>query len=50
MSMEGWTEFTKIISAPGEWADLTKAPVTIKFYEYTDSGERSGRGDGGEAG
>ena len=39
--MEGWTEYSKIIAAPGTWADLTKTPVTIQFYEYAQGGART---------
>jgi len=40
-SMAGWTEYSKVIAAPGTWADITKTPLTVQFYQYTDTGERT---------
>lgn len=39
--MEGWNEYSKVIAAPGTWADITKTPVTVQFYEYAEGGART---------
>lgn len=39
--MEGWNEYSQIIAAPGQWADITKTPVTVAFYSYAKGGART---------
>ena len=39
--MEGWTEYTKRIAAPGQWGETKKEGVTVHFYTYTDSGKKT---------
>jgi len=39
--MEGWTEYTERIAAPGQWGDLSKEGVTVHFFTYTDTGKQT---------
>ncbi len=39
--MAGWKEYTARIAAPGTWGDITKAGVTVQFYQYQESGTRT---------
>ncbi len=39
--MEGWTEYTARIAAPGTWGDIQKEGVTVHFFTYTDTGKQT---------
>ena len=39
--MEGWTEYSSRIGAPGQWGDPTKEGVTVHYYQYADTGTRT---------
>ena len=38
---EGWKEYSSVIATPGATPDLSKAAVTVHFYKYTDTGNRT---------
>jgi len=38
---EGWAEYKRRIAAPGQWGDPTKAGLTVHFFTYTDTGDRT---------
>jgi len=39
--MAGWQEYRKRIAPPGQWGDPTKEGVTVQFYQYSDTGQKT---------